>query len=149
MKKVLLIITTIMLASGCAHRRADVDPYFYDYQWTKAGATKEAWDRDKHDCEVEADQRSVYDQMKIKNSVDLSESMCRDPSAPGCATTVDYGSGARRTAAENAKRYWPDCMEARQWRADKKFLANEDNEQGIESDINTFKPPKEQPATKP
>jgi hypothetical protein len=149
MNRKLLIVTVTLLTAGCAHRRGDVDPNFYDYQWSKVGATQEAWMRDKHDCEVEADQRSVFDQMKIKNSADLSESMCRDPSAPGCATTVDYGSGARRTAAENAKRYWPDCMEARQWRADKKFLAAEDNEQDISSNINTFKPPKEQLATKP
>lgn len=142
MNKKLLVLAVAVLATGCAHRRGNVDPNFYDYQWTKAGATAEAWARDKHECEVEADQRSVVDQMKIKNSSDLSESMCRNPSAPGCAFGADYGSEARAQAAENAKRYWPDCMEARQWRAEKKFLAAEDNEQDISKDINTFKQPK-------
>jgi hypothetical protein len=146
MNKILILIAVVVLATGCAHRRGNVDPNYYDYQWSKAGATAEAWARDKHECEVEADQRAVVDQMKIKNSTDLSESMCRNPSAPGCAFGVDYGSGARKDAAEKAERYWPDCMEARQWRAEKKFLAAEDNEQEISRSINTFKPPKEQPA---
>jgi hypothetical protein len=136
------LMATILL--GCAHRNDAVDTSFYDNQWSKSGGTKEAWDRDNHECEVERQQRSSSDELKIKNARDLDNDMYDSAMRSGTMYWGGGAHGAMKGAKERQKFYWSQCMEARQWRiADRKLFAAEDNEKDINADINSFKAAKQ------
>lgn len=126
-----------LLLAGCAHRNDAVDPNFYDVQWGKTGATRESWNRDAHECDVEEHQRSTYDNIEYQNRREREWEYNRTMQRNG--SPYYYSSAASDKDEIESRRYWDECMFGRSWEiVGQKPIGTED--QGIESNTRSFKP---------
>lgn len=134
--------TTLIVAAllaGCAST-SKYDPTIWNHQWSKAGASQQDFDKDNHECEVEKQQRTSYDDIKIKNARDLDNDIENSFRKMGNPGHVSEGSLTLRKAfSEKQEKYWPECMATRGWKEVGKKVAGQ-RSPDLYNDVHSYKP---------
>jgi len=137
MKKTLIALA--LLIPGCAHRNDAADLNIYDVQWSKAGATREDWMRDDHDCKVEEHQRQTYAKIEAQNEWERAQEYNETMRRMGSLSA--YSSGNYRGDKTAAQPFWQDCMQARSWKVTgQKPIGKVDDPEDLVPSTNSFKP---------